>query len=684
MRRISKAAIPGPRSNEEGETIVVSVDKSNFYEQLKAMARGCDFACQLAENDYDAGADSINFVVDDDREVVSVQGNGSGFGVEGRRSFPSLGKSFKRKGNRPIKGKYGTGAKSAFGVASTIMVEDVCPEDELSGRMVVMTLDRDETIARYAGENREGQHTYIVKRDSSLGQSGSRVTVSGFDRGRFLRGEILRERLSDGLAPFIAEMVRVNGERLPEREIVGERIRFTREHAILGTIRVDLYIPKRRRFNDRLRIGSIGPVCEVHDFFLGITDKNMKVRFPQILLDPAVCGIIDVEKFNEFSVQSRHEFDGALFSRQELHEFIYFLQMEVEPELSGKLQDTFSKNEQERAEEMVCSVTELFHKAFGVPQVRVPGRGHGPAEGGDTDEDIEDQIRPPTGRKDIQLNIGQVEIICGEELEIFVARYGARSSGQFNFDGAASGGTLFRTENTRTWYRAGNTAGIYILQVVDRLHPDVSANVTIKVVTERQFRVSPRTARIPCGEKITLRAINTEVITNRNVGGLRWRASGGGRLLADSGSEAVFQSGGEEGTFTVTCYHPEFESIQSECTIRVERALQLNTADRTDSGRGFLIEGKHYVMVIRKFDGIKEMARSAGEGNNTIFVNGAHSAVRKALETGSRAFMGQIAVDVHVGQTYPQFTPDEVFLKAGELMELLFAQEMAPAEAAQA
>ena len=117
-----------PTKSRKGEPIVPTMSERFIRDTFRQIGGAFGFLQQLAENSFDAFANYIKITIDPSTKIVIVEDDGRGMGPQGRHAFVSLGESYKEDKKR-AKGRHGTGAKSVFGVANSICVEDRSVQD---------------------------------------------------------------------------------------------------------------------------------------------------------------------------------------------------------------------------------------------------------------------------------------------------------------------------------------------------------------------------------------------------------------------------------------------------------------------------------------------------------------------------------------------------------------------------
>ncbi len=636
--------------------IKVKVDRKTFQNLYGSIGGGLGFLQQLAENSWDALATQIHISVDDANKVIVVTDNGKGMGSRGREAFLSMGLSYKE--NPRAKGKYGTGAKSVFKVASSISVQDRCERDDLGkDHLVQFNVTEDDILARYETTCTDAVNGSRGVVPEEFPETGVRITISGFKPRAFPRSATVIDNLSDTLAPYVADMIRVNNQELSRREIIGERIKHVfegEEVQGLERVEVDIYIPSKRvEMADRLRMGAIGPVCDFGDFARQIIDPSQKRMIPRILMDPNVCGIVDVPVFNKLcSSQDRHKFDSSLFTEgnEDLQAFLIFLNFKLAPMLEKVLGNRASSEAEDDIEEVIDDLISLFHNTYGVPTTLL-------VEG-----------KPPVPQNDLVLNIRNIEMVAGESQEFYVKKY-RRGSGQFIWDATGAGGSVNPTHGNGTIFTAGLQTGENRLVVRDKDYPDIEAGISITIVREKSFILNPSSVCLTRGEQVRVKAKNLEVTS----GDFRWRADGG-QISANTGTEIVFTAGVELGKFNIICQDLRRRSISAECRVEVVSARKEHrpvcgpVKEIPDFDR-FIIEDRSYAIQPSDIPGTLEITTMT-RGNDTIYISWGHPMVEKARRDGksaTRYFLLTHVILQHVMSKYEEESSAKQIVRLGQI-----------------
>ena len=166
-----------------------------FIEIANDFANPLDLVREAISNAFDARASKIEMVFETEKQagetvfVIKLSDNGSGMAPEQLQSFFDLGNSTRRNDSKTI-GEKGHGTKVYF--HSKRLVVDTC----CNGLRLTATLDS--PITRL--HNREIPTVNVVSQDCDEGQSGTQITIFGYNNNR--REKFTHDRLRDHIYWF--------------------------------------------------------------------------------------------------------------------------------------------------------------------------------------------------------------------------------------------------------------------------------------------------------------------------------------------------------------------------------------------------------------------------------------------------------------------------------------------------
>lgn len=177
-------------------------------------------------------------------------------------------------------------------------------------------------------------------------------------------------------------IVLVNGERLPERVLIGDYAQFDDPHETLGHITAEFYNahPDDKVSEDELRVG--GRVVAEGPFkaFFRILDDNLKKLIPLLFRNTdEICGSIIIPFFEDYSNTDRETFssvrelpDGKIMRLSDDPRALTFIEwlQDIEPEVRETLKITLSKKgDSETSEKVVSELRDMINSATGGPVV---------------------------------------------------------------------------------------------------------------------------------------------------------------------------------------------------------------------------------------------------------------------------------------------------------------------------
>ena len=108
------------------------------------------------------------------------------------------------------------------------------------------------------------------------------------------------------------EIVKVDDQPLPEKEIIGQPFAAEMQPRQLGTVSFEIYRPKKKAQEEGLRLTAveIGEI-PITEFFKALSG-DLRAAMPGVFLLPDVCGTIHVEFLRPYINQDRYTVDGAV------------------------------------------------------------------------------------------------------------------------------------------------------------------------------------------------------------------------------------------------------------------------------------------------------------------------------------------------------------------------------------
>lgn len=607
---------------------------------------------ELAINSDDWGAENIWITVKGDKDnlEVIVLDDGIGMGPQGRNTFVGVAKSLARLDAKK-RGRHGLGTKRMMAEFKHCEVIDISAEEN-DGLMRIFTFSWDNWLKWIQGDPNITLSAQAVPRDPQAvglpaGSTGVRIRLWG-PRDRYYTAKQIIKHLGDHLAPWVAKKVRVSDDGrqwhpLKTRELIGEELTIEENHPTLGRIYTLLYIPRKKSEMDTFRIGAKGPVCEFSEFKHELPERLFQ-KIPSVFHNPDVCGIIDVEKFNEYSDNSRQSFDVSLFETDLMEDFINFLIFTLADPVEEALGEVRDEKETERHQRVFEAVTE-YAKGLGR---RSPSRF--PRHIG------------------LILSLKEIELLPNESVEIAVRRH-PESMQEFFWE--ATGGSLNTSTGRKVVYTAGKNIGEYTIRCYDPHDNENNATVVVSIVKERLLRVIPRRAILEIGETIILKAVNIEETSGGE--NLIWKTDDPeGRCSPSRGSVTHYTAGLRPGTYEILVRDRYAPDISASMLATVVKEKPKPRVDRDDND-SIMLEGIRYRFVSKNLSNSPTLTHIVGSLKTKyvdILVNWLHPVAKRAdTEEGFHATVQLLIRQLLLHHI--QLTRGEELLTAQRVNELM-------------
>lgn len=563
---------------------------------------------------------------------ITILDDGLGMGPDGRDSFMSVAVSHSIL-DETKSGRHGLGTKRMMAEFQFCEVVDISAEEK-DGKMRVMCFSWDDWLKKlddWLNKKLRGDTSAEfpkfpegeIKRDPrAIGlapdKTGVKITLWNPRGERNYTLQQLIDNLASGLAPWVAKKIRISTDGrewkpLRMRELVGNEIEFHEDHPILGRVYVRIYLPKTRAENDRFMIGAMGPICSFSEFRTQLPDYLYK-QLPRVLFNPSVCGMICVNKFNQYRDVSSESFDASLYGSELMTHFIRYLIEYIEDpveERFGEVRTEKEDIEQKRLLEEVASLCNVLG-------------GEKPIGGS--------KKNPP---KNIILSVKNVELLTGEKITISVRRY-PESTRQFQWIAKDSGGLINASEGKEIIYTAGKNIGEFVLHCQDKDNPEISSSVNISIVPKKQLRISPSQATLEFGESIILKAVNV-ADDSSGAENIIWSTDEPeGQFRPNRGEHVNYTTGSTPGTYEIVCTDRKNRKKFARCYINVVQEKPERT--HIDHGEpGTEIEGIRYRLFQAKATNAPDISWKVGTERNRyidIYVNFQHPVMVQARAEG--------------------------------------------------
>lgn len=623
------------------------------------------------KNSYDAGATRI-WIDTTSKDVFIIRDNGLGMNKDSREAYVCSGESTSR-GNADKTGNWGTGKiRFTLPLAMNVVVL-TAPADE-PDVVYRVEFDVDDFFRKLLKE--ESFSWECFDRTSETWpyghehESGSVITytirkkkVNQYMRDK--RGEKLAENLSGILSGMLGSLVRVDGNPLPKRKLVGEYIEsYTRLRGRLGEVNFDLFNPdqKHRRSGDSLRLsGSVVGEVSFMSTLYPMLPQSLKLAVHPVFQHPDCCGMITCPVlFEEYGCEDRTSLDEGILDDPRLEVFLKFLNSKAEDiakRLKIKLKSDVSSASDD---DMLHSVAELFHKTWG------GGEQDGPSDGPDVPpEDDEPTIagQPKKFYLNVEASHGlsQREIGIGEHVDIMPVKNHdsltpamARRKVTWQITGVAH-----KVEELKDGGRRiipVDESGV--IEVKAWLGEALRAGCRIIVAKKRKVRLNTTLHGMKVGTSYRLRLLNADMKGNRKVQWENESPARGNLVPASDGLSALFTATGR-GTVpvTVTIGGKSDEGLNCQFNVHSDEHKQITIKIDEHS---FVIRNRSFAATVPL---VRVSVNDKPEMPGEVVVNTGHESYKANIKSSPDVMrtiiMQEIITQYVVGRiAFPRFQPE--------------------------
>jgi hypothetical protein len=548
----------GNRGKSKTIRIKSKIGDTFIRRQLK-VARFLTCVTELIKNSRDALAATI-LIFTATRNVLRIIDFGDGMGLENMNSFVSLDMSTGAS-DATKSALFGSGSKMILtGHSKRVDVVTAFKDDPEHVYKFGFTVE--EFFARLRGEGETVvemltknsttwpyEHPFGAQFDYTYREPSSK---------QIKRGETLARLLSARLPPKFREIVRVDGDMLPEKEVVGS-FDAVEEVTGVGEVTISLYNPTKLSPEDDLRLGSVElgeiPMTTFRKA-LGAAERDL----PPIFTASRTCGVITAPFIGEHSTDSRTEVNADVADAPELVRFLLQLQKWA-PAIAKRLKIRMEKgNLKDDSKEQVEETVAMFNDTFTPPGKRDVVDGQGPKD--------KNKPSPERGRKKrgvLTAETNRHEFEPGEEIRVravfrreFRDKYRPNDV-RWKTDRSKSTGVT-TTDDGLTMMAHELGQGVVQADIPNTMHSDT---LTFRVVRDRVFKLSLERASISLGGQLPITGINGDKLT----GGIEWDLDGPGNL-DPKGGMATFQATGL-GHAVVTATSIANPNVSATCDIEV-------------------------------------------------------------------------------------------------------------------
>ncbi len=538
---------------------------------------------ELLKNAVDWSATHIHIHTTDRSRFVIVD-DGVGMNEKNRVAFCSVGATTASGGQS---GKFDTGSKRmlyAFSIRVTVRTVSRETPDEVH----IFTIEADtyESMLDAA----EPINVKVVKKTATTWPydftSGTELTYELREPGSraILRGKPLAVKLSAQLPIIFQDILRVDGQKLPPKQVQGEIYAVDRIIPRLGEVSIDLYRPVTRGSGDGLHIGS-GMISDVSFGAFAALLAMSDFKVPPIFMHPRVCGVISADFLKRHGREDRQGFDVGLLDDPLLVILLAYLE-EIAEAVEKTLGLTEGSNKLGGSDQVRQRLLTIANRTYPNAQPAV-GAGHDrvvPA--------LTDQRPSSSDLRVFRLLVERPEFEVGEKILIhaaFARDFGDKYSStnlRWNTDGAL-GKNQRATSDGIELVAAKAGKGSVTAQIAKTQH---SAAVDYVVVQkgERRFRLSPSSVTVPVGDQVRIKVINPDKVVRK----LDW-SPGSSLEVSDDGTSATF-TGRSEGTAVVKVM--DGSGMVSECSVVV-------TPAQHDEQSLLCIRGLFFRVIVQQMDG---------------------------------------------------------------------------------
>jgi len=533
-------------------------------------------ACaEYVDNQFDAG--SLQGEIFTDRavkpNVVCFLDQGSGMSMRSIQAFFTYGQSEWR--TKRHKGANGKGSKFMLSHAEKIVVRTRCENDEY---VKTFTIDLESWLDQILKGREVEIDTHATVGSHPMDpESGSFTLFEIYpndDKKSFFSEKHLLENLGELLSPQFADRVFVNGKTLKPRDIIGG-FEFEATDPVLGDVRVFMYQPTTVKSRDVLRIGSIGPVMDFRTFTDGLPRK-LREKVPSIFFDRTVCGLIEVEAFNQWREGASREFRNDLYQSEELELFVDFLESILGPKVATE----FGLNEvaiADKEKRNLDALRDLSERAFG-------------------EIEIFEEKKPVVKSSSFAITPWTLTISPGET-QVFKVR--GRSGETYTFDfSKIPGATAVNVGENEVTLKIGKRVDF---NPDEQYHLKVTQDSTgktkiayIKIAVTKELSIVPKSGSYYIGDRINLRAVNVPGDSKKLNWSINPEASG--RLTENTSLTGVGLIANTTGRCKITVSDPDNKSVHATSTIYISEKPAERKRENPD---GPMIKIEDVVIVIK-------------------------------------------------------------------------------------
>ncbi|MFA4954863.1 MAG: ATP-binding protein [Patescibacteria group bacterium] len=577
---------------------------------------------EMVKNSRDWGAQNIA-IADEIRQAWRIADDGDGMGRANRNAFFSIHMT---TANSPKQsGRFCTGTKQLlFSFAKRVSVLTAPKEEPDVVYRFSFTAEEYERIVLSKGRRPVEKMKKTAETWPFPHPFGTEITYELEDPGSrsILRGETLAKELAARLPCIFHDIVHVDGELIPPKEIIGEMFELTVKHPYLGEVSVELYQPKRKSRDEGLRLTAV-EIGEITMRNLYRVLGELQDSFPLLYLKDEVCGMISAEYVRHYVNEDRDSVSPRI-ADDELTVYLLRFLKEIAPQVQKNLQlKMVATSPKEALDASVDELLILFDDCYNKDRRRPPappppGPPPPPPPG------------PPSEQRPLVLHLDGYEYELGERVNV-EARFredlaAQHAPGDIQWLKTFSRGKDFR-QTPKGISFAVSQVGEGTIRA-DLPGKPYGASATYQVVEKRRFRLSRFQHVIIVGTSFTLEGLNLDKLK----GDIRWSLEGVG-TLEEKGARATFTSD-RIGCAVIHACDSRNPSVESMCEVTImdepEKLIPIRGEffqpryDNIAGNSGFdrptlMIQGSrvHTLMFNTNGLGYREAAE---KGNATLFL----------------------------------------------------------------
>ncbi len=578
----------------------------------------------------DWAANSISITIEPTKagRILRIVDNGVGMNEKNRRAFASVNKTTAQGRNQT--GQFGTGTKfTLYSYADWVRV---------------ITLPKDEDIVHKFGFSRaEYQHLVVnhlpirterfprsVEHWPHKYKSGTEFIYQlSDDAVGVVAGKKLAQALSVRLPMMYRDILLVDGQSIPEKQIVGDHIQEQYHNQQLGAmIQIELYRPKTKSKDDVLRFSPGGEIGEITiQNFVDALGIDLVDGLPEVFLSDSISGTIAAEFLKDHAAQDRVAFKPSLGADPRTLLLLEFLQ-QIAPQVEERLRLRVGHSDTDTGRRAILDLVSLYNQAFNPEGEELGPVIHGDDFDGTEGDDTpgSDPSRPRQARPLKVKHFHEVE--QGELFDLvpIISNEVRLSHGvtvdKINWHLGRSLAEEVRREPSKLVLRAGKQLGWG--KVLAEIPNIATATVWYEVVEAREFRLNPNHLMLKRDQKATIAALNTDKLPGGEDSVLQWSLLGSGELIPH-GKRAQYHAT-QSGTAVISCWDATDPSNKQTCEVTVTGPQRSEDIFKI---------GDYTFAILERTIHNKPVSMKVGSPYQLLLVNSSHPGFQAALKNGT-------------------------------------------------